>query len=155
MPHAPNRVIQELKETRVGGSLVELADGPSRLGSVMSNREVILIQGTEMFVDAMCSELRGIDDVFVFGIIPDDRKETLFERSWPSMAVSRISHCQVGGVTRGRWKIFGDLKLRGIKSSPVKRVLKHILRSTEMGRKGAPSAIPKGGAHSPRTANTQ
>ena len=50
------------------------------------------------------------------------------------MAVSRISHCQVGGVTRGRWKIRGDLKLRGIKSSPVKCVLKHILVSTEMGK---------------------
>ena len=50
------------------------------------------------------------------------------------MAVLRISPCQVRCVTRGRWKILGDLKLRRIKSSPVKHVLKHILVSTEMGK---------------------
>ena len=59
MPHASNQVVKEAKETRLGGSLVELTDGLSSLESVMSDREVVLIQGTEVFVDSMCSRLRS------------------------------------------------------------------------------------------------
>ena len=133
MPTASNRVVQEVKETKLGGSIVSVKSGSSAVESVMDDREVILIQGSDVFVEAMWMKFRDRKDVRVFGIIPDDRKPTLCESTYPSLAVSRISHCQVGGVTRGKWKILGELRLRGIKSSPVKRVLTHILGSTEMG----------------------
>ena len=144
MPYASNRIVQEVKETRLGGSLVDVKDGLPTVETVMGDREVVLLQGSDVFVEAMGRKVRKMKGVLLFGIVPDDRRETLCERAWPAMVVSRISHCQVGGVTRGRWKLMGDLRLRGIKSSPVKRVLKHVLGSTEMGQELSTDKPKKG-----------
>ena len=44
-----------------------------------------------------------------------------------------INHQQAGGITCGRWKVYSNLRLTGLKSSPVKHVLQHILVSTKSG----------------------
>ena len=137
LPSATKQAVLEIKETAVGSSLMEFEEWKSELESQSNFCDVVFIQGSDYFVSEMRGKVEENKDLAIVGIVPDDgtikRHGSLVEKTWLDSKSMVINHQQAGGVTRGRWRVFSNLRLTGLKSSPVKRVLQHILVSTESG----------------------
>ena len=138
MPTATAKVIEELRATAVGQSIVNYSEWAKAKGELMKEYDLVLVQGSDYFVDEVQKWFDKCDSVLVCGVVPchgvAKREEALCDqKSWKGGKSIRVNHVQTGGITRGQWKVYGDIKLTGLKSSPVKRVLRHLLITTEMG----------------------
>ena len=151
LPSASQRVVQEVKETVVGSSLMEFDAWKAGMNGQPLLYDVVFIQGSDYFVSEMRGKLDPCEERVLVGIVPDDQRTrsagSLVERAWPEGNVIRMNHQQAGGVTRGQWKVYSSIKLSGLKSSPVKRVLQHILVSTETGMELTAGAHTQGLIH--------
>ena len=104
----------------------------------MKSYNLILIQGSDYFVNKVQEWFEACDSVCIFGVVPchgtAKHGEALCDqKSWKGERSISANHVQTGGITCGQWKVYGDLKLTELKSSPVKCVLRHLLVTTEMG----------------------
>ena len=149
LPVAAGRTVREIMETTVGGTVVRNA--ASVLDAAALDRRwkhsVVFIQGSEFFVSDIRMRLKDSNEAGLFGIMPDEgsrRKAKGPMQGWEETSPLLIKHSQSGGVTRGRWRVYSDLKLTGLKSSQVKRVLSHILVSTESGPSIHPTTANSG-----------
>lgn len=139
LPVASERTVKEVLETCIGSTLQrhkgkELIEGASH--DRRWRRKLIFIQGSDYFVSNIRSQLQESNEAGMFGIVLDDRRKTgglNSEQAWKGSHSVVVKHSQTGGATRGRWKLFSDVKLTGLKSSRVKRVLANLLVSTESG----------------------
>ena len=138
MPKASTEVFEEIKETVIGHSLVDYQEWCQTKADRVKDYDLVLIQGSEYFVSEAQKWFDSWKLLTVFGVVPchgaaSKCGEFLCDKSWTSPNFIRVNHVQTGGITCGQWKIYGDLKLTGLKSSPVKRVLHHLVDTTEMG----------------------
>ena len=138
MPTASANVLDEVRATRVGKSLVDYDVWSRTRRDLMKEYDLVLIQGSDYFVNEVQEWFDACESLRVFGVVPchgeAKRGNALCDqKSWKGGKPIRANHVQTGGITRGQWKVYGDLKLTGLKSSPVKRVLRHLLVTTEMG----------------------
>ena len=136
MPTASTEVLEEVKATVIGDSLVDYQEWEK--AEKVKHYDLVLIQGTDYFVSEVRNWCDSWRSMTVFGVvscqgIASKREGLLCDKSWTNHKSIQVNHVQTGGITRGRWKVYGDLKLTGLKSSPVKRVLRHLVDSTEMG----------------------
>ena len=138
MPTASNRVLEEVKAMAVGQLLVDYNEWSKTKVEFMKNYDLVLIQGSDYFVNKVQKWFDTCESLFVFGVVPCHgvvkRGEALCDqKSWKGGKSIRVNHVQTGGITGGQWKVYGDLKLTGLNSSPVKCVLRHLLITIEMG----------------------
>ena len=148
LPVVSECALKELLETFVGGSIYrgngsELLEEAARDGRWKS--KVILIQGSEYFVATIRNQLKASNEAGMFGVVLDKRRQTSdsdLEQAWDGAYNLLVKHSQTGGITRGRWKVLSDIKLTGLKSSQVKRVLSNVLVSTESGPTVHASSVP-------------
>ena len=138
MSTAYTSVLEEVKATAVGQSLVDYDKWSRTKVELMKNYDLVLIQGLDYFVNKVQEWFDKCESLCLFGVVPchgvAKRGETLCnQKSWKGGNSIRVNHVQTGGITHGQWKVYGDLKLTGLKSSPVKRVLLHLLITTKMG----------------------
>ena len=98
---------------------------------------MVSIQGSDYFMSKVQKKLDQREDWLVVGIVPEVQRTrnagSLLERSWPEVNMLHVNHQQTGGVTRRCWKVYSSFKLSGLKSSPIKQALQHILVSTKTG----------------------
>ena len=149
LPIAALQTVKEVRETSVGGSLVGNAEAVLKEAAVDGRwkHSLIFVQGSEYFVSNVKELLSDSNDAGLFGIVPDEgnrRKGKDAITGWKKNRPLLVKHSQTGGVTRGRWKVYSDLKLTGLKSSQVKRVFSHILVSTESGPPVTTTIVNKG-----------
>ena len=138
MPTASPGVIAEVKATAVGQSVVDYGIWKGAKEELMKSYDLVLVQGSDYFVNEVQEWFAMCETVCIVGVVPyhgGTRSEDRLcdQKSWKGGRSIRVNHVQTGGITRGQWKVYGDLKLTGLKSSPVKRVLRHLLISTEVG----------------------
>ena len=138
MPTASAEVLDEVRETVIGRSLMDYREWDQTKADRIKDYDLVLIQGSDYFVNEVQEWFGDRTSLIVFGIVPchgagSKRGKFLCDKSWVNHNSTRVNHVQTGGITRGQWKIYGDLKLTGLKSSPVKRVLRHLVDTTVMG----------------------
>ena len=138
MPTASAEVLEEVQETVIGRSLVDYWEWRQTKADRIKDYDLVLIQGSDYFVHEVQEWFGDRRSLTVFGIVPchgagSKRGKFLCDKSWGNHNSTRVNHVQTGGITRGQWKIYGDMKLTGLKSSPVKRVLRHLVDTTVMG----------------------
>ena len=137
LPSATHQAVREIKETVVGSSFMEFEEWVIRLTDQTIAHSVVFIQGSDHFVNLMREKLERWKEFAVVGIVPEDgdtsQAGSLLEKSWSSAKSVCVNHQQARGVTQGHWKVFSNLKLVGLKSSSVKRILRHILVAIESG----------------------
>ena len=139
MPVAADGVLKELRETHVGGTMRDgdehALKNDARKGRW--NGWFCFVQGSTSFVSTVMGLLQSGTEATMFGIVVtgNSKVDTELEKTLPCPVGSSLTvkHSQAGGVTRGKWKVVSDLKLQGLKSSQVKRVLGNILVTTESG----------------------
>ena len=106
MPTASTSMIQEVKATAVGQSLVDYDKWSRAKGELMKKYNLVLIQGSDYFVNEVQEWFDMCELVCVFGVVPchgvAKRGETLCDqKSWNSGSSIRVNHVQTGGITRG------------------------------------------------------
>ena len=127
MPTASTEVLEEVQETVIGCSLVDYQEWFWTKADRVKDYDLVLIQGSDYFVSEVQEWFASRKSLAVFGVIPchgagSKQGEFLCDKSWTNRNSIQVNHAQTGGITCGQWKIYGDLKLRGLKSSTVKCV---------------------------------
>ena len=149
MPVAGSAGLREIRETHVGGTLRQGNESVIRKEADQGRWSgcLFFLQGSPSFVQTMRGILQVVKDTRMIGVVGagSSRVEADIGKilTWSPESSFTVKHSQAGGVTRGRWKLFSDLKLQGLKSSQVKRVLGNILVSTESGVEVAGDMVKK------------
>ena len=146
---APAGILSEVWETHVGGTMRNGDETALKEDAAQGkwNGWFCFLQGSPSFVNKVRGILQGVTGAMVFGIVVtgNSKVESEIEKllPWPHGSSVTVKHSQAGGVTRGKWKVFSDLKLQGLKSSQVKRVLGNISVATEAGVKVSADHVGK------------
>ena len=150
MPVAQSASLRELKETCVGGTLRHGDEQALRKSAEQGRWKgwLFFLQGSASFVDKVRSILRVVKGARMIGVVVIGSAKMEAELGkvlpWAPASSITVKHSQAGGVTRGTWRVFSDLKLHSLKSSQVKRVLRNILVSTESGVEVNADQVGKG-----------
>ena len=122
---------EEFRATSLGTSRVSM----TQLKKRWKEREVcphVFIQGSEEFSGqsrALCEDLDAASITELVAGRSMGGKSDVLETGRP------VSHRRVGGVTTGEWRVISTHKFLDWKLPKIKKVLKHVLKTTEVGRK--------------------
>jgi hypothetical protein len=114
---------EEFKATDMGSTLLA-RNSVSNWVSKHAQDGVVFVQGDQKFLDMSYHKLKGFRDlVCIFGCTDSDYSTS---DCW------KESHAEAGGVTDGEWAFYSpNIDLPSGTSYGVRRVLKHVLRTTE------------------------
>ena len=122
---------EEFKATRVGPTRVVLKDLRLRW-SELGLKPHVLVQGSAAFSDSMRKLIDELGAASVTELVGLEEEKS---RTMQETRFRQISHKQVGGVTTGKWRIFTTEDTQNWQTPKISKCLKHILKSTEGGRK--------------------
>ena len=112
MPTASTDVVEEVRETVIGCSLVDYQEWCRTKADRVKDYDLVLIKGSDYFVSEAQKWFDSRKSLTLFGVVSchgtaSKRGEFLRDKSWTSHKSIQVNHVQTEGITRGWWKSMG------------------------------------------------